>query len=224
VTGHSNEPAILDRVTLETLSGAEWLPHHATIANLTPREVWLGLDEQLGELVEPLRKVRIATPQSAELGPPAETVVERHIGTDGRVIVLVRPDSWGIPSRRANSRVNLAIPAYLRPGDDLAPVPARTTNIGVGGFHCLSDIPIAVGHTLPVTLMLTPLDPFDCQAQVVRLDDNPDDPSGRHMVVAFRFLDLTEQDEATIAEALIALADDLESEAVPQAWRSAAAE
>ena len=162
---------------------------------------------QSGEPIEPILK--------------AETTIARHVGTDGLVIVLVRPDSWGFPSRRANSRARLAIPAYLRPGADIASVAARTTNIGVGGFHCVSDIPIAVGHKLPVTLFLTPLDPFECQAQVVRLDDDPNDPSGRHFSAAFRFLDLSQDDEATIAEALVALADMNDSEVVPQAWRSA---
>ena len=191
MTGYSDEPRILDRVTLDTLSGAEWLPHGATVANLTPDEVWLGLETPLGELLDPGRRVRVAMAQSAERSLPAETTILRHIGTDGLVIVLARPESWGTPSRRANSRARLAIPAYLRPGDGAPPVAARTTNIGVGGFHCVSDIPIAVGHTLPVTLLLTPLGQFECQAQVVRLDDDPGDPTGRFVLVSFRFVDLT---------------------------------
>ena len=220
MTGYSAEPAILDRVTLETMSGAEWLSHGATIANLTPGEVWLGLEEPLGELVDPERTVRIVTSRD---GAPltAETTIGRRVGTDGLVIVLVRPAAWDSPSRRANSRARLALPAYLRPPDDLSPVAARTTNIGVGGFHCVSDIPIAVGNKIPVTLYLTPLDPFECQAQVVRLEPDPDDSSGRHFVVAFRFLDLTADDEATLAEALAALTGENDSEGVPRAWRSA---
>ncbi len=220
MTGPSDEPAILDRVVIETLSGAKWLPHSATIANLTPREVWLGLQEPLGELVDPDRRVRIVIPQSGDRSLTAETTVRRHIGSDDLVIVLARPDGWGAPSRRANGRVGLAIPAYLHPDDDTQLVPARTTNIGVGGFHCLLAIPIAVGHKLPVTLMLTPLDPFECHAQVVRLDDDPDDPSGRQVVVAFRFVDLTEEGEATLAEALIALGNEVDQGAIPKAWHS----
>jgi len=222
VTGYSEEPAVLDQVILETLSGEEWLSHVATIANLTPDEVWLGLQEPLGELVDPERTVRVVTTRAGEQST-AETTVARSVGTDGLVIVLARPESWDSPSRRANGRTRLAIPAYLRPMDGLSPVVARTTNIGVGGFHCVSDIPLAVGNKLPVTLFLTPLDRLDCQAQVVRLDDDPDDSSGHHFVVAFRFLDLTEDDEATIAEALVALAGENDSEVVPRAWRSAAA-
>jgi PilZ domain len=220
VTGYSDEPAILDRVTLETMSGTEWLSHGATIANLTPQEVWLNLEQPLGKMVDPESTVRIVTSRDGE-PLTAETTIGRSVGADGLVIVLVRPESWGLPSRRANTRARLAIPALLRPSGDLSPVAARTTNIGAGGFHCVSDIPIAVGYKVPVTLYLTPLDPFECQAQVVRLDADPDDPSGRHFVVAFRFLDLTEDDEATIAKTLVALSGENDSEVLPRAWRSA---
>jgi hypothetical protein len=223
VTGYSDEPAILDRVTLEILSDGDWLAHTATIANLTHDEVWLGIQEPLGDLVEPERAVRIVVNEAGRGTLTAETTIVRHVGSGGLVIVLARPEAWNFTSRRANSRARLAIPAYLRPLDIAAPVAARTTNIGVGGFHCISDIPIAVGHRLPVTLFLTPLHPFDCQAQVVRLEDDPDDPSGRHFVAAFRFLDLSEDDEAIIAEALVALAGENDSEVVPRAWRGGGA-
>jgi hypothetical protein len=221
VIEHPGEPAILDRIVLETASGDEWLPHLATIANLTPEEVWVGLEDRLGGLFEVGGVVRLTLDQPSDDELAAVTTVLRHVGADGRVIVLARPESWDFPSRRANSRAKLAIPAYLHPADDAPTVSARTTNLGVGGFHCLSDIPIAVGNRLPVSLQLTPVSQFDCQAQVVRLEDDPEDPSGRLMVVAFRFLDLSEDDEATIAGAILALAGDVDAEAAPKAWHAA---
>lgn len=217
---HSGEPAILDRIVLETPSGGEWLPHAATIANLTPEEVWVGIDDPLGQLVAPGQSVHLVLGRSGAYGVPADTTVVRHIGTDGRVVVLARPQSWAFGTRRANARARLAIPAYLKPDGEGQVVPARTTNLGVGGFHCVSDIPIAVGHRLPVVLQLTPVDKFECHAQVVRLDDDPNDPTGRQVVVAFRFLDLTEADEATIASALLALAGEAEADGTPKAWHA----
>jgi hypothetical protein len=220
VIDHSGEPAILDRIVLETPSAGEWLPHVATIANLTPEEVWVGLDEPLGPVVDPGQSVHIVLGRSGAYGVPAETTVVRHVGTDGRVVVLARPESWAFGTRRANARARLAIPAYLKPGADTQVVPARTTNLGLGGFHCVSDIPVAVGHRMPVVLQLTPVDKLECNAQVVRLDDDPTDPAGRRVVVALRFLDLTEDNEATIAAALLALAGEAEADGTPKAWHA----
>ena len=219
MTGKPNEPSILDKVALETRSGNEWRSRPATIANLTAAEVWLGVQDPMGGLVAPddVAHIVLELPDGGSL--VSETVVLRLIGADGRVVALARPESWRFPSRRANSRVSLAIPAYLRPPDS-AVVAARTTNIGVGGFHCVAEIPVAVGHRMPVSLRLTPVSSFDCMAQVVRLEDYPDDPTGRQCLIAFRFLDLADDQEATIAAALVALADETDAAAAPRAWHS----
>jgi hypothetical protein len=128
---------------------------------------------------------------------------------------------WISHSRRANGRIDLAIPAYLHSNDiEGAVASARTTNISVGGFHCLTDLPIFVGYQMAVSLMLTPTSPFECRAQVVRISEDPDDPTRRQMVAAFRFVDLSVADEARIAEALVALANETDPEAVPVAWRT----
>ena len=68
--------------------------------------------------------------------------------------------------------------------------------------------------------MFTPTSTFDCRAQVVRLEDDPDDPSRRQLLVAFRFVDLTVAQEALVAEALVALSNETDASAVPVAWRS----
>jgi hypothetical protein len=91
----------------------------------------------------------------------------------------------------------------------------------VGGFQCVTDLPVSVGRQLDVSLMLTPTSSFDCRAQVVRLGDDPEDPSGRQLLVAFRFVDLTAAEEALVAEALAALDDETDATAVPASWRSA---
>lgn len=63
-----------------------------------------------------------------------------------------------------------------------------------------------------------PTDEFDCRAQVVRLDEDPD--SGGSRVAAFRLVDLNIACEARIAEALAALSEDTDPTAVPMAWHS----
>ena len=55
------------------------------------------------------------------------------------------------------------------------------------------------------TLMLSPTTPFECTAQVVRLENDPDDSAGSKVLVAFRFLSLTDGEQAQIASAVAAL-------------------
>jgi hypothetical protein len=220
VTQYAEEPTIPNRVSLETVSGVEWQPHRATIANLTRHEVWIGLEESLGELLYPERKVRLILRRPDGGTQTAETIVLWHIGSSGLVVALMRPTLWDPPSRRAHSRARLAIPVHLRLNEDAPPVLARTTDVGVGGFHCLSDTAVAVGQRIAVTVLLTPAQSFDCQAEVVRLENDTDDPSGRQVVLALRFLDLSGDDQATLATALVALADDVDADSVPLAWRS----
>jgi len=221
VTESAPEPTIPNRVSLETLSGEEWLSHKATIVDLTRHEVWIGIEEPLGELLAPERRVRLVLRREDGEAQTAETIVLWHIGTDGLVVALLRPKLWDPPSRRAHSRSRLVIPVHLRLDDDAPPVPAWTTNVGVGGVYCLSDVRVPVGHKLPVSLRLTPLQSFDCQAEVVRVDEDTDDPSGRQVIIALRLLELTEDDQARLASALAALADDVDADNVPLAWRSA---
>jgi hypothetical protein len=203
---------------LETLSGEEWQPHTATIANLTRHEVWIGIDEPLGELLHPERRVRLVLGRAGGGTQRAETIVLWHIGSDGRVVALMRPNLWDPPSRRAHSRARLAIPIDLYPKPDVPSVPARTTNVGVGGVYCLSDVSVPVGHKLPVSLWLSPAEPFECKAEVVRVDQDTEDESGRQVVIALQFLDLTENDQARLASSLAALADDVDDDHVPRVW------
>ena len=216
----SNEPAVRDRVTLETKAGPQTLVDRATIANLTTEEVWVVFGKAVGEHLATGSEVRIVLARPLRGSLAADTTVRRLVGDSGRIVALWRPQSWASNSRRANSRVRLAIPAYLRPDDEGTVVPARTTNISVGGFHCVTDLPISVGHKMAVSLMLTPTSALDCRAQVVRLNDDPDDPSHRQLVVAFRFVDLSAAEEALVAEALVALSDETDASAVPVAWHS----
>jgi hypothetical protein len=217
------EPTIPSRVSLETVDGEEWQPHPATIVNLTRHEVWIGIEAPLSELLDPERRVRLVLRHQNGEAQAAETIVLWHIGTDGRVVALLRPKLWDPPSRRAHSRTRLAIPVYLNPDQDGPPVPAWTTNVGVGGIYCLSDMRAPVGRKLSVSLRLTPVQTFDCQAEVVRVDDDTDDPSGRQVVIALRLLSLTEDDQAGLATALAALADDVDADYVPRVWRTAEA-
>lgn len=216
----SSEPAIGDRVNLETPDGSDTLVCRARIANLTTDEIWVVADKTGGELPVVGSRIRIILIRTGGRSLAAETSVRRPIDGAARMVALSRPETWLTNSRRANSRVRLALPAYLRQDADGTVVPARTTNISVGGFHCVTDLPTEVGRQMSVELMFTPTSTFECRAQVVRLADDPDDPSHRRLVVAFRFVDLTPQDEARVAEALVALDDETDADAVPAAWRS----
>src|SRR5664280_835304 len=132
------EPAITTRVLLETKAGEQWEPHPARIANLTRHELWIRIEETLGELVYPERSVRLVLNHADGVTQTAETMVLWHIGLDGLMVVLMRPDLWDPPSKRAHSRARLAIPVSLHPGG-AAELSGRTTNVGVGGFFCVSD-------------------------------------------------------------------------------------
>jgi hypothetical protein len=214
----SNEPEIKERVMLETQSGTRTVVHLGTIANLTPSEVWVAVGSVAAADLTVGCDVRVVLNRPLAAGLTAETSVVRLFGPSGRMLALRRPQTWVSRSRRTNGRVGLAIPAYLRP--DGWVVPARTTNISVGGFHCVTDHPVEVGFQMAVSLMLTPTSTFECRAQVIRLTDDPDDPSHRQLVVAFRFLDLSVDDQALIADALAALDDDTDPTAVPDAWQT----
>jgi hypothetical protein len=218
----SNEPAIKDRVTLEMADGPRTVVDRATIANVTTEEIWVVVGKAAGERLGTGSPVRIVVvrPQAGSLA--ADTLVRRQVGSSGRLVALRRPDNWASHSRRANGRARLAIPVYLRPDAEGSVVPARTINLSVGGFHCVTDLPVSVGRQFDVSLMLTPT-AFDCRAQVVRLSDDPEDPSGRQLLVAFRFVDLTAAEEALVAEALVALDDETDPTAVPASWHSGGA-
>ena len=73
---------------------------------------------------------------------------------------------------------------------------------------------------MAVSLMLMPTSTFECRAQVIRLTDDVDDPSRRRLVVAFRFVNLTPDDEARVAEALAALSEETDPNAVAAAWHT----
>ena len=219
MTQGAQEPTVPNHVSIETPSGQGWLPHVATIVDLTRDEVWVGVDEPLGELADPDRRIRLVLRHPDGRKQTAETSVLRQIGTDGLVVALMRPRLWDPPSKRAHSRARLAIPVVLRPDGEASAVSARTTNVGVGGVYCICDARVPVGDRLPITLRLTPAHSFECRAEVVRVDDDTDDPSGRQVVIALRLLELTEDDQGSLASSLAALADDVDDGFVPVAWR-----
>jgi hypothetical protein len=223
VTRHSNEPTIPNPITLEVRSGEEWLPHEATVANLTRNEVWVGVPRSLGEALDPERTVRLVLRRPDGETQTAETMVLWHIGTDDRLVALARPPFWDPPSRRANSRTQLSIPLQLHAEEAAPPVSARTTNLGVGGALCLAESTLPVGRRLPVSLRLTPHQSFSCQAEVVRVESDQAEPSRGPVLLALRFPDLTQDQKATLASSLAAIADDLDANSVPRAWRSAPA-
>jgi len=219
----SDEPTINDRVTVETHHGSRDVLHKATMANVTADEIWLAVGVAAAALLDVGSSVDVVLNRPNDRSLAASTTVKRVIGSGGRLIALQRPTAWTSHSRRHSSRVGLAIPAYLRPAGEVAVASARTTNIGMGGFHCVTDMCLSVGDPLDVTLMFTPTTPFECRAQVVRLSDDPEDLSHRRLVAAFRFIDLSPEGQARISDALAALSGVAEPETVPAGWHSAPA-
>jgi hypothetical protein len=219
----SNEPAIKDRATLETEVGSRRIVDSGSIANVTAQEVWVVVGASAVGHFEPGSAVKVVVVTSHSRSLAAGTSVRRLVGNSGRMIALQRPGTWTTCSRRTNSRVRLAIPAYLRPDSDATVASAQTTNISVGGFHCVTGLPLCVGDQLSVSLMFTPTEAFECRAQVVRLSDDADDPMHLRVVAALRFVDLTAADECRVAQALTALSIETDATAVPVAWHSSEA-
>lgn len=224
VTEYDQEPTIATQVSLETLAGDEWHSHPAVIADLTRQELWVAIDHQLGDPLDPGRHVRLVLRHPNRPTQTADTVVLWHIGRNGAVVVLKRPRLWDPPSRREHSRVRLSIPLYLRADEGADPVPAMSTNVSVGGVFCIAELPVMVAQRVDASLQLTPATTFDCQAEVVRVDKDPDDPSGRQRLIGLHFLGLGQEDQASLAQALAELAEDVDDEFVPRAWRPEASE
>jgi c-di-GMP-binding flagellar brake protein YcgR len=195
-------PAIRDRARLEAQVKADPISIDATVANVTPEELWVGVYPLHSVHLPRLSAVRIVLVRFDQDTAWADTRFRRMVGTGGRVVALWRPASWLSDQRRVHSRVDLRLPAYIQPTGLVAVGSAWTVNLSVGGFHCITDLPLELGMRYGVSLALSPLTRLSCEAQVVRIDE---DPEGK-LLVAFKFLDLTEADEAQLAVALAALA------------------
>jgi hypothetical protein len=200
------------------MSAEGWQAHEARIADLTHSEVWVRIEESPDAFIKPGLPVRLVLTRPDGGTRTAETSVLWRIGRGGTLVILMRPSLWDPPSRRTHSRAWLSVPASMHPEDGPA-LSARTTNVGVGGFVCVSDGRLAVGSQVPVSLKLTPTESFDCRAEVVRVEDDPDDPTGRQAELAFRFLDLAQDDQASLASSLVDLTDDVDENYVPRPWR-----
>jgi len=224
VSPYEAEPRIATEVTLETLTGDEWHSHPAVIADLTRHELWVAIDREVGEPLDPGRPVRLVLRHPSRPTQTAETIVLWHIGRNGSVVSLKRPRLWDPPSRREHARVQLSIPVYIRTDDDADPLPSMTTNVSVGGIFCVTEIAIQVAQRVDVSLQLTPARHFDCQAEVVRVAKDPADPSGRQRLIGLHFLDVSQEHQAALAQILTELALDVDEEFVPSVWRPHATE
>jgi PilZ domain len=211
------ELAIRDRITLVAEIGLGHVAMTGVVANLQPGEVWLCVSSDAAVQLPLITKVRLvlATPSGRPVTAQSEVI--RIVGAGGRVVALTKPDSWNADARRGNSRVPIALPAYLRREGCEGPAAARTTNISVGSFQCLTGLAVEVGERVRTTLMLSPTTPFECMAQVVRLDSDPAASAGSKTLVAFRFLALTDGEQAQIAAAVAALDADEPAESAEQA-------
>jgi c-di-GMP-binding flagellar brake protein YcgR len=197
-------PAIRDRARLEAQVNSDQIEIDGTVANVTPEELWVGVDASHRAHLLSLSSVRIVLIRFGQDMAWADTQFRRLVGTGGRVAVLWRPASWSSDQRRVHSRVDLRLPAYIQPTGPQAVGSAWTTNLSVSGFHCITNLPLELGLRYGVSLAVSPLTKISCEAQVVRIDEDPEDPEGK-LLVAFKFLELTEADEVELAVALAAL-------------------
>jgi hypothetical protein len=197
-------PAIRDRARLEAQIGSDPITIDATIANVTPEEVWVGVDALHGTHLGRLSAVRIVLVRFDQDTAWADTEIRRMVGTGGRVAALRRPGEWFSDERRLHSRVDLRLPSYIQSTGSMPTGSGWTTNLSVGGFHCITNMPLEVGRRYVVSLALSPLTRLSCDAQVVRIIEDPEDPQGS-LLVAFAFLDISEADEEQLAAAMAAL-------------------
>ena len=216
---YANEPTIETELRLEMLSDDGWQSHRASIADLTRSELWVALDGRLAAPLDPGRSVRLVLNHPKRPTQVAETVVLWHIGRTGNMVVLKRPRLWDPPSRRDHRRVNLAVPVYLKADEKSEPVPTTSSNIGVGGLFVSAAMDLRIGQRLDVAVQLVPDRAFECQAEVARLDEDPDDPLGLQLMVGLHFLDLTSEEQASLAEDIARLARDVDANFVPRPWR-----
>jgi hypothetical protein len=198
-------PAIRDRVILEATVEARRLDLEATVANVTSEEVWVGVEEVHAPDLPRIADVPIILMRAEGAPAWADTRVRRLVGTGGCVAALWKPSAWTTDPRRANGRVELRLPAYLRSAPDQAIASAWMTNVSVGGFQCSTGEPLLLGQRVDVSLALSPVTTLDCWAQVVRISEDPEDKSGRRMLVAFQFLELEDSDQEQVAAAMVAL-------------------
>lgn len=201
-------PTIGDRVLLEADLGEEHLNLGGTVANVTTDEVWVGVDEAHAPLLARLGQapeVHVVLDRPNVAAAWANTGVRRIFGPGGRVVALSRPSVWEADPRRTHGRARLRLPAYLRAGSEVPVAAAWTTNVSVGGLKCLTDLRLELGQLVEVSLALSPLTTLSCQAQVVRISDSPDDGNSTKLLVAFRFIELSEPDQAQLAAAMAAI-------------------
>ena len=216
---HDNEPTIGSRLTIEALTDDGWRSYPAWVADLTERELWVALEQGLAGSLDPGRSVRLVISHPEGPAQVADTVILWHIGKTGNLVALKRPRLWDPPSRREHTRVKLAFPVYLRADESSEPVPATSTDIGVGGLFCLAAMDLRIGQRIDAAIQIAPDCTFECQAEVARLDEDPDDPFGLQLMVGLHFLDMTSEDQASLAETVVRLARDADDDFVPRPWR-----
>ena len=216
---YEEEPTIATEVTLETLDGDARHSHPATIADLTSKELWIALDQQLAHELDPGRQVRLVLRHPRRPTQTADTIVLWHLGKNGNMVVLKRPTLWDPPSRREHARVNLALPVRLRPEEGRDAVPGMSINVSVGGMFCVARLDLIVTQRVEVVLQLSPGQSFECAADVARVDRDPNDDSGAGRLIGLRFRELTADEQCSLAETITELAADVDEDFVPRPWR-----
>jgi hypothetical protein len=221
---YDHEPTSGTQLSVETLTNDGWQCRPAYIADLTRRELWVALDRGLAEPLDPGRSIRLVITHPTRPTQIAETVVLWHLGRTGNVIVLKRPGLWDPPSRRENMRVKLAVPVYIWADVGSEPVPTTSIDIGGGGLFCVAAMDLRIGQRVDLAVQLTPDGTFECQAEVARLDDDPNDPLGLQLMVGFHFLNLDPDERAALVEEVARLAAGADADFVPRAWRPESAD
>jgi hypothetical protein len=222
VSDYEREPTIATQVSLQTLAEDTRESYPAVIADLTRDELWLAVDRPVTSALAPGSAVRIVLQHPNKPDQTADTIVLWRIGSGGNVVGLRRPRLWDPPSRREHARARLSVPIYLKVDETAEPLPAMTSNIGVGGVFCTANLRVRIAQRLDVAVQLTPSQAFECQAEVARIDKDPDDPAGGQSLIGLHFLGLDQAMQASLAQTLAVLAEGVDDDYVPRAWRPAA--
>ena len=200
--------ALQDHVLVETEIGGRTVGFRVVVVKVSPTELWLGLatpDHRLLSL-DPGQKVRLTVgrPGYALIG---ESEFVRHLGeSHSRVFAVVQSPRLERTQRRSQARIDVQMEVRLRRIDP-ATGEARgkgasgmTVNASPGGLLLETDMDVAVGDDLEITIRLSGDDRISASGRVTRLRELGDPAQdGRPMLsVAVKFTRMTAVDQRSI--------------------------
>jgi hypothetical protein len=200
--------ALQDHVLVETEVGGHSVGFRAVVVRINPDELWLGLttpDRRL-ERVEPGGDVRL-TAGRASGALLARSSFIRHLGESRcRIFAIAPAQAAELVQRRSQARVDVDLGLHLR-RFDLATGELRgkgaagaTLNAGPGGLLLQTDMALAVGDDLDVSVSISAGDRISAGARVTRVGEQPGSVEGEPCPTraAVKFTRITAVDQQRI--------------------------